>query len=54
MPQRREGRPDMGRPDDSITWSADPKVVVIYKGYNVYPQPLEELLCSTRRSRGRP
>ncbi|MCZ4565328.1 class I adenylate-forming enzyme family protein [Rhodococcus erythropolis] len=39
---------DMGRLDDAghLFLVGRSKDMIIYKGYNVYPQPLEEILCS--------
>jgi long-chain acyl-CoA synthetase len=39
---------DMGRVDDHghLFLVGRAKDMIIYKGYNVYPQPLEEILCS--------
>ncbi|MCM2393890.1 class I adenylate-forming enzyme family protein [Streptomyces albipurpureus] len=39
---------DMGRLDENgyLFLAGRAKDMLIYKGYNVYPQPLEELLCS--------
>lgn len=39
---------DMGRVDDqgNLFLVGRSKDMIIYKGYNVYPQPLEEILCS--------
>ncbi len=39
---------DMGRLDEAghLFLVGRSKDMIIYKGYNVYPQPLEEILCS--------